>query len=373
MSDRPKDFQTPQEAKRYQAMKHRLFLFNLILNFSFLVALVVTGFSKSLKNWLLPFGHGFFSMNALYFLSFSVLAFCLSFPMDFYEGFVLEHRFGLSRQNFKEWLKDVFKKSAIVFIVSLILVEAVYFFLARFPGIWWLGAAGFWFLVTVILTRITPKVLLPLFFKYKPLEAGALRERIENLLRQHQVALKEIYVLDFSKKTVKANAMVAGLGKSKQIFLSDTLVSEFPEPEIEVVLAHEVGHYLSGDTVKLVFAGLVSALLSFWAASLILNQLIGRFGFQSLSDIAGIPLLLAILMLVSLILLPLQNGFSRVLEQNADRFALRATGNPAGFIAMMKRLGEKNFSEFAPSKLIEIFLYDHPPISKRIRMAESYV
>ena len=364
---------TPQGAKQYQAMKNRLFLFNLVLNFAFLLVLLFTGWSRSLKIWLLNFRADFFSINALYFFVFSALGFILSFPLEFYEGFVLEHTFGLSRQNFKNWFKDLLKKSGIVLFVSLVMVEVVYFFLSRFSQTWWLWAAAFWFFISVVLTRIYPKVILPLFFHSKPLETGELRSRIFSLLEKYKIRLKDVYSIDFSKKTVKANAMVTGLGATKQIFLSDTLVDGFPYDEIEVVLAHELGHYISRDTIKLALASLCSALFSFFFAGILLDRLLFKFGFCALSDIAGLPLLLSILILMSLILLPLQNSYARFLEEKADDFALKATGNPKSFISMIARLGEKNFSEFSPSRLVEFFLYDHPPISKRIAKAQMYL
>ncbi|MBI5873864.1 MAG: M48 family metallopeptidase [Candidatus Omnitrophica bacterium] len=360
------------EASRYQAMKNRLFLLNILLNFLFLLLLVSFGFSRQIKAWAIQWQCDLFYVNALYFSVFSILGFCLSFPLEYYEGFLLERRYQLSKQGFFAWFKDVLKKSCIVFVVSLILVEAVYFFLFKSPEDWWVWASFFWFFISIVLTRIFPKVILPLFFRSKPLETGILRDKIFALLNKFKIAVKDIYVLDFSKKTVKANAMVAGMGATKQIFLSDTLVEEFPAGEVEAVLAHELGHYMRHDTVKLVFAGLVGAFISFYAAATALKYLVPFFGFSALSDIAGLPLLLAVLLLVSLVLLPLQNGFSRFIEKKADIFALKVTGDPAAFISMMQRLGERNLSEFSPSKIIEFFLYDHPPIAKRIEMAKGF-
>jgi STE24 endopeptidase len=359
------------EAKKYQAMKNRLFLFNLIGEFVFLLVLVFTGWSHQLKIYLMHFRDDFYALNALYFICFSAMAFLISLPLDFYEGYLLEHRFGLSRQGFRSWAVDVIKKSLLLLGVSLILVEAVYYFLSVFAGTWWLWAAGFWFFVSILLTKIFPKVILPLFYKYAPLENGALREKIFGLFSKYGISLRDVYVLDFSKKTVKANAMVAGLGATKQIFLSDTLVQSFSPQEIEVVLAHEVGHYLHRDTFKIVLSGVCSALVSFYGASVAMGALIHRFGFLALSDIAGLPLLLTILLATGLVLLPLQNSYARLLEKRADRFALDATRNPAAFLTLMQRLGQKNFSDFSPSKIVEIFLYDHPPLSARIKMAQE--
>lgn len=360
-----------QDAKRYQAVKNRLFLFSLMLQFLFLFALIVTGFSAQFKDRLSSVAPGFFALNALYFSAFCIAAFCVSLPLDYYEGFALERRFGLSRQSVFAWFKDKLKRSLVFFIVSFVLVQGLYFFLLRFPASWWFWAALLWFFVSVALSRIFPKVILPLFFRSTPLPAGELRDRIFSLLDRFNVRLKDVYVLDFSKKTVKANAMVAGLGSSKQIFLSDTLVQDFPVDEIEAVLAHELGHYVHKDTFKLVAVSLFSGLASFYAAHRALVVLLPRFGFGSLSDVAGLPLLLILILGAGLVLLPASCAFSRFLERGADRFALLATRNADSFISMMKRLGERNLADFEPSRITEFFLYDHPPIQKRIRMAQE--
>lgn len=366
------DIKTSLPAKRYQAIRNRLFIFSIFLNFCFFVVMVVSGLSKALSARLLGFGADFFLHNALYFIFFSFISFFLSLPLDFYEGFILEHRFGLSRQKLSAWLADLFKKSALTLCVSLIVLEAVYFFLSRSSSLWWLWAAFFWFFISIIISKIFPKVILPLFYKSRPLEEGVLRARITALLEKYKVDLKNVFILDFSKKTVKANAMVAGLGRTKQIYLSDTLINDFTQGEIEIVLAHELGHYVHRDTFKLAVLSLCSAFFSFFSAGLILERLIHRFGFSSIYDIAGLPLLLAVVMLMSLFLLPIQNGYSRVLEKNADLFALEATGGCEAFVSMMKKLGEKNLAEFSPSKFVELFLYNHPSIAVRIAYALDY-
>ena len=365
--------QTPQAAKRYQAMKNRLFLFNIILNFLFLIFFVLTGLSQGLKAGLanIDLLGNFAWQNAAYFTCFVMIAFILSFPFEYYEGFVIEHRYGLSAQSLKAWVKDCIKKAAVSFAISLILVEAVYYFLLKFPETWWLWAAIFWFIVSIVLTRIAPRVLLPLFFKYEPLSPGPLRDKVTEFLNRFKIASQGVYVLDFSKKTVKANAMVAGLGATKRIFFSDTMVREFSDEEILAVLAHEVGHYLGCDTFKLALWNLCSGFFSCYAASLCLGKFFPMFGLGAISDIAGLPLFIAVLMATGMLLLPAQNWFSRRLEKKADIFALKATGDRDSFISMMRRLASRNFSELSPSKIVEVFLYDHPPIAKRIRLAET--
>jgi len=354
-------------------MKNRLFLFRLLLQAGFLVLFLAAGWSRALKRMLLPVRDDFFSINALYFAAFSFLFWCVSVPLDYFEGYVWEHRFRLSRASRRTWLADNLKRSLLAFGVALLLVEGVYYLLSVFPRTWWVGAAGLWFFVSALISRVFPRYVLPLFFRVAPLAAGPLRDRLHTFCAGQGVRLTDIFVLDASRKTVKANAMVAGWGRGKRIFLSDTLVREFGPEEVEAVLAHELGHYRYRDTWSLLFFGLGAALLSFFAAHRAMTHFSARLGFVAMSDIANLPLFLLVLLGTGLLLLPVQNGFARFLERRADAFALRATGRPDVFAAMMRRLGTKNLAEFAPPRWVEVLLYDHPPIGRRLRTARDFV
>ncbi len=361
-----------ERARAYQAMKNRLFLFHLALNVFFLAFFFWGGWSYRLKRGIVSFSDEFFVVNALYLACFGALSFAVFFPLDFYNGFWLEHRFGLSRERWPGWLKDSLKRGAISGVIGLIFAQGLYYFLSAFPGTWWLGAALFWFLITVVLARVFPQIILPLFYKSTPLAAGPLRDRLTAFLTQEGVRLKDIRVLDFSKKTVKANAMVAGLGRTKQIFLTDTLVKDFSPDEVLQVLAHEAGHWKHGDIRKLALAGLAAALVCFYAAAQIFSAAAQSAGLAGPSDITGLPLLLLLFLGIGLALLPFQNGYARRLERAADRYALDKTGQPDAFVSMMQRLADKNLADPAPPRWARIFLYDHPPINQRIAMAQRF-
>lgn len=361
-----------QRARAYQAMKNRLFLFHLSLNAFFLAFFFWGGWSYRLKCGLVSWRDDFFAVNALYLVCFGVLSFIIFFPLDFYGGFWLERRFGLSRQRWSGWLKDLLKRAVISGIIGFIFAQGLYYFLSTFPETWWLAAAGFWFLISVVLARVFPQIILPLFFKSTPLAQGPLRDRLTAFLTQEGIRLKDIRVLDFSKKTVKANAMVAGLGRTKQIFLTDTLIRDFSVDEVLQVLAHEAGHWQHGDIRKLALAGLAGSLVCFYAAAQVFSAAADSAGLAGASDITGLPLLLLLFLGIGLVLLPFQNGYARRLERAADRYALGQTGQPDAFISMMRRLADKNLADPAPPRWARIFLYDHPPIHQRIAMAQRF-
>lgn len=312
-------------------------------------------------------------LNGIFFLIFYSVIAALGFPLDLFEGFILEHKFKLSREFFFGWLKDYFKKNIITLLIVVIIVECIYAFIGVFYNSWWIFAAILWLLITVIFTKLFPLIILPLFFKSYPLADNDLKGRINKLAKRFNFRLSDILVLELSTKTIKANAMVTGIGLSKRIYLSDTLLADFSNEEIEIVVAHELAHNRNKDIYKHILLSFFVSILSFYICDIVLSRSISYFGYIAKDDIANLPLLSLLILLVSFILLPLQNSFSRHLEKNADSSSIKATENPASFISMISKLGHKNLADFSPGRLIEIFLYDHPPISKRISFAKQFL
>jgi len=314
-----------------------------------------------------------FMLNGVFFITFYLIVTIFVFPLDLFEGFILEHKYKLSRQNLASWFKDFLKKTLISLVIAGIVVECVYLFLGVFYKSWWIFAAFFWLLVTVIFAKVFPIVILPLFFKSRPLADDALRQRIDALAKKFSFNLSDIFVLELSQKTVKANAMVTGLGKSKRIYLSDTLLSDFSFEEIEIVVAHELSHNKNKDILKHILVSFGLSIIAFYLCDLVLSGSIDYFGYIAKNDIANLPLLALLISIFSFIVLPFQNSFSRYLERGADLGSIRATNNPKDFIAMISRLGRKNLADFSPSRIAELFIYDHPPISKRIDLAKRFL
>ena len=358
-------------AKEYSRKKYALALVSLVIGFAYLIMMIFYG-SAGLKGVSQDITSNIYLQTALYSLFFFLVYNIINFPIDLYNGFVLERRYNLSTQNFGGWAADEIKKLALSIIFLVFIVEGIYILLRGFPDYWWVLAGLFWFVVTMVISRIAPELILPLFFKKTEIEDEAMLERFRKLVPRDLFKIKGIYKVDLSKKTRKANAALAGFGSTKQIIIADTLLESFTSEEIDFVFAHEVAHYVKGHLWKLIIMGLVLATLAFATAGWTLETLAVRFGFAGVSDIAAFPLFCLAITIVGLVILPIQNFISRLYEKAADAYALVKTGNPDAAISMFSKMGRLNLADENPNRLIEILFYNHPSIARRMRMALKY-
>ncbi|MDD5269956.1 MAG: M48 family metallopeptidase [Candidatus Omnitrophica bacterium] len=363
---------TQEPAKKYSRIKNILFGVELVLTVLFLYVMATQGPSVWIRNFAEHLSDNPWVSTAVYYAVFGAVFTAVTFTLDMYQGYSIERKFLLSNQSFFGWLKDYAKKLALSGLMFFVLTEMLYFFLRVSDRAWWAWTAAFWILFTIILSRIAPVVILPLFFKVKQLTDGDLRSRVLNLAAKCGAKVNGVYEIDLSSKTVKANAALAGLGKTRRILLGDTLLKEYSHEEIEVVLAHELGHHRRGHMAKILVFGAITSFAGFYAASLVFQGFSDMAGLRGVSDLAGFPLLALIFTFFALLMMPIQNGISRAFERQADRFALEITQHPDAFVSMMNKLGDQNLSDKEPGRLEEIFLYDHPPIGKRVKMAEAF-
>jgi len=214
---------------------------------------------------------------------------------------------------------------------------------------------------------------MPLFFSFRPLAREELRQRLLALSRRAGVAVTDASEWKLSDRTKKANAALTGLGRTRRILVSDTLLTGYSDDEIEVILAHELGHQVHRDIWRgiAVQAAVVGA--GFFAASRVMAALAGRLGWHGIADVAGLPVLLLTAGLLSLVLLPAVNAASRAMERAADRFAIELTGNAAAFATAMERLADQNLSEEHPSRFARWMFYTHPPVKERIESARRQI
>ena len=358
-----------QKAREYSTLLRRGLFLQFGISTALLLALLFTNASARLVS-LLPFLSPWSA--ALYLLIMALGFGVILAPLDYYHGFILPHRYGLSTQNVTSWLRDRAKALALGLLLALCLIMIIYWLMENFPALWWLAVGLIMFLLSLVLTWLTPSFLIPLFFKLKPLEEGELKEKLLHLAKGAGVNIKDVFSINLSSKATTANAMLSGLGKSRCIIFSDTLLQGYSWDEIEVTLAHELGHHCHHDIAKLMAIQTVTLLLAFYLADLALKAGIILFSFQGISDVVALPWLVLVLAMLILMFQPLLNWYNRHIELAADKVALELSKNPKAFINLMTKLTDQNLSEAEPSRWAKFLFYDHPTYNERVNLAYEY-
>jgi len=359
-----------QKAREYNRLLRRASFLELGIGLILLLALLCTHASATLASLLaFPFP----GSAALYLLTLAAGYGLIVAPLDYYHDFTLPHRYGLSKQDLTSWLRDKVKALGLGLLLGLCLVIILYWLIENLPTLWWLAAALIMLLVSLILTWLAPTFLITLFFKLKPLEEGGLKEKLVNLAKRAGVDIEQCLTMDLSSKATTANAMLGGWGKSRRIIFSDTLLQGYSWDEIEVTLAHELGHHLHHDIPKLMAIHTATFLLAFYLASLALKAGGALFSLQGISDVAGLPWLILVLAMFALVLQPALNWYNRHIEIEADKTALELSNKPQAFIGLMTKLTNQNLSEAEPSHWAKLLFYDHPPYNDRVKLAHNYI
>lgn len=359
-------------AKKYSRIKQTLSVIETIIFFAIILILLFTGLSKELEK----FAFSYTSNNYLAMLIFlgiiGIFESIVTFPLSFYSGYILEHKYKLSNQTLFRHFKEKFKGLLVGAVIGIPLILVFFFILQTYENYWWVILGVFMFFISVIMGRLAPVLIFPIFYKFKPIENESLSARIMNLCKKTGVKIQGIFTFDMSKNTKKANAAFTGLEKSKRIILGDTLIDKFSEDEIESVFAHEMGHYSKKHVLKLIISSTVLSFLGLYITSVLYVNSLSIFGFTNISEIAALPLLFLYLSLYGLITSPLSNMQSRKYEWEADTYALQTTGNKEAFISAMEKLAAQNLSDKTPNKIIEFLFHSHPSLEKRIEFAKSF-
>lgn len=354
------------EPKRYEIHKYAVALLSLSLNVAVLAYMLSSGATFRLRDW----AHG---SVLVYALVFGALLQVLHLPLRFYSGFILEHRFGLSRLTVFRWLKDEVIGAVVGGAFALAGLEVIYYLMRTYPQNWWIYAACCFVAFAVLLTNLAPVVLLPLFFKFKPVQNPELQRRVEELSHRTNTRVRGIFEWALGEKTRKANAAVVGWGNTRRIIVSDTLLADFSADEIEVIMAHELCHHVRNHIwLSIALQGALT-FAGFFLLRWSLERFGPDFGFMGVADIAGLPFLMLVTGALSIAAMPIVNGFSRRLEREADLYALDLTDDSLAFVSSMERLGRLNMANESPHPVIEFIFYSHPSIEKRVRMAADRV
>lgn len=355
--------------KAYNRIKIRLNIAGIVIDLGLFIILAFSGLASFIASYSVLTGNDY--LNFLVFVFFTGLLFSvISTPMDFYGGYIVEHRFGLSNQSFAGWLKEKLKSAAVSTAIGVPVALVFYWFIRSTAGLWWLWFGIFVFVLSVFLARIAPVVIFPLFYKFKELDNGELKERVEKILSDVNINIKGIFSFNMSKDTKKANAGFTGLGKSKRIILSDTLLEKFTVDEIAVVFAHEAGHYKYKHILKNIMFSTVIIFVSFFLCGQSYAWTVGKMGFAHIYDLAALPVLMLYLSFFGLVMMPVTNSISRRYEYQADEYALKTTSDLAAFISTMEKLAEINLADKEPNRAVEFFFYSHPSIKRRIEAAK---
>jgi len=338
--------------------------------------LLFTGFSAKLRDfcnrrtsrWLWQVG--FFA------LLFLLIVALLNFPLDFYSSYIRSHRYGMSTQSFGRWFNHFLIGTGISTFAGIILVWILYGIIRKSPKRWWLYFGLLTFPLTILLVIIQPIWIAPMFNTFRPMEDTPLKEKILHLAEKAGIEGSRIYVVDKSQDTKAINAYVTGIGTSKRIVLWDTTIKGLDQDQILFIMGHEMGHYvLHHMWWGLAFSTLISIvtmLIVFLVAEFFLRHRPKRIGFEHLSNVASLPLILLIYTFFSVLLSPLSNLYSQSIEHDADVFGLDLTHlNHAAATGFVK-LQYNNLGYPWPGTFYMLFRSGHPSIGERITFFNTY-
>lgn len=372
------DQERQRKAKVYARTRRRLSYISMGIGAAGVCLLLFTDLSGWIRNQLHALAwqpvRGWFPLQVLCFFLIVMLVYeIVTAPIGYY-SFTLSRRYGLSVMTIKGWLRDLFVGLALELVLGIAVLELIYWLLAVQPDTWWLWVGLALLFFSVIMANLAPVLLFPLFYKFRPMPEGDLTRRLLALAERAHTRVRGVYTFDMSRKTTAANAALMGLGNTRRIVLGDTMLDRYTNEEIEVVLAHELGHHVHSDIWKLIISQSLITLAGLYVANLVFHWAVEtQHLYAGLADAATIPLLLALTALFGFIVTPLNNGISRYVEYQADDYALQSTGMVEPFKSAMTRMANQNLSELQPSPVIEFLFYDHPSVGKRLQHADDFV
>jgi len=373
------DAERQRKAKEYARIRRRLSFVSIGVGLAGILIFLFTNLGIWLRDQLQVLSWqpiaGWFPWQILVYFLILILGYeIITAPIGYYSGFILPHRYGLSTMTLKGWLGDLFKGLVLGLVLESLAIELVYVLLASQPETWWLWVALVLLFFSVVMANLAPVLILPLFYKFTALPEGDLTKRLLALAERAHTRVRGIFTMQMSSKTTAANAALMGLGNTRRIVLGDTMLDRYTPDEIEVVLAHELGHHVHHDIWKLIVSQSILTLGGLYLVNVVLHWAVETQHFYlGLADAATIPLVLALIGAFGLIVMPISNGYSRVIEYQADEYALQTTQMVGPFKSAMTRLANQNLADAEPSPIIEFLFHDHPSIRKRLQHGDEFV
>lgn len=336
-------------------------LLSILLFVSFIVTYRFVRLEQALESWEIPQ----LLVWSLYFCTLAFLWEMVSFPFSVSHHWI-ERAHHLSKQSYLSWFGDRLKGYGVGGVLGFCALSIVFFSVRWVGDLWWLVTYGCFVLLSVVLAQLAPVLLIPLFFKLKPLEEGDLKKRLLELSQRFGVKVQEVYHLGMGEKTEKGNAAFVGIGKTKKILIGDTLYEKFPIEEVEAVFAHELGHQVHSDLVKGIFFSSILLFIGFFASQKVCRDLIFPAFRTDETHAFGILLFFSALTVIQWFLSIYSNGFSRWRERLADRFAKDNFQNGDQLASALERLTFQNRGLFKPNAVVELLSYSHPAPWRRI-------
>lgn len=364
------DREKQTQAIRYEKEKRILGLLSLSLSLGVLLAFYFTGWSSRLAH--LFSGKSIIYTFIFYVIGFQTILFVFGFPLNFYSGYIHEHKWRFSNHTKKSWLWEQVKSYLVGLVIFLILLGVLFWILERYPQQWWWIAGIAMAFMSAILATLFPIVILPIFNKYSPVEDKELTEPLDRILSEGGLKSSGFFVEDMSRQTKKENAFLAGLGRTRRVVLGDNLIGNMRVPEIVAIIAHEVGHYKHRHIWKHIALGTLQQLVVFFSLNIIMKSVFPTFLTSTRANLALFPFF-AILMgaLSGFLFGPLSNALSRHFERQADRYALGNIPDKGAFMTALAGLANRNLSNAYPGRWMKLLYYSHPPIGERLLMAEK--
>lgn len=360
--------ETAAQARAYSFRPRVLYISRLILQAAFLSYLLFSTKGRQFLNRLLNSNRPYWQIASLSILTIWLLLKVLALPFTYYTGYYWTKIWGISTQSQAAWWTDYLKNAGLEFLLTLLGGLILFWFLQRIKRYWWLVCAFCFSLWLVIESFCWPVLISPLFNSFTPLNDPAVIKIVDELAAQAGLEINEVLVMDAGKRTNLSNAYFSGVGPTKRIVLYDTLLQNYTLPEVQAVLAHEMGHWRHQDILFGLLYGSLGAFFTFGLLALLLKPWSSKNRPQPPQFWVALQLALLLLFFVGN---PLQNSISRGMEIKADLYSLELTNDLAAGIELQKKLAGSSLADLSPPPFIVWFSYSHPPALERIKILEG--
>ncbi|MBS3737237.1 M48 family metallopeptidase [Candidatus Bipolaricaulota bacterium] len=361
------DLEAYEKAQDYEFDSLIINIGSTIASLLVLVLFLLFG-SKPLYGFLSGSLGNVWAVRAIYIVIFAVGFFLLDLPTSWL-SFRLEHKYELSNQNTKSWLIDQLKSLLISLALALVGFTVLFWTIAV-SDLWWVWTWIAFTVISIFIGFISPTLLMPLFYNFQTLEDEDLKKGLKELANRANLDVLGVFNMEASEKTKKAIGALTGIGSSRRIILSDTMLENYSAEEIEAVIAHEMGHHKYHDIWFLLGLQSLFSLLGFYLIARFIDPVLGYFSLGL--NVSALPVILGMMEIILFTLSPLKNWLSRIRERAADGFSLNLVDNPNALGEALVKLSQQNLGNPAPPRLVEWLFYDHPSGLNRVERAMDY-